>query len=389
MSKTQMTRVAIENYKCHRKINAEIKPLTILTGSNAAGKSSFLQAMLLGLSTINEMTHVFLESKKDRENSPKESFIKISKNKKRIRTDNVFGLDLGNPSNIATDNSSMDVKINIFFDSSPNEILFFVPDDENALYFDVSSSRTIDDSLPHVFFLGAERQGPRFVSPIRNVRPYSVGLHGEDTAYLIADLDKRQRLEGLALPEALGKDETAIFRASCEAWLNMILPNTALECSIDIERRQATIKFRNAGGEFRLPTDTGFGITYVTPVIAQALAASLLENSILIIENPEAHLHPYSQSMLGRFLALVAENGVQVILETHSDHIIDGCRIQALDAQKCDQVKILFFEKKEDGSNCHEISLNLNGELESWPKGFFDQMKVDLKTLMEKRRSMR
>ena len=389
MSKAQLTRIAIENYKCHKKVSTDLKPLTILTGSNAAGKSSFLQALLLGLSTIEKMTHAFLELKNDKKHSSPESFLESTKKSTRIRTDNVFGLDLGIPSNIATENSNMNVKINVFFDSSPNEILFLVPDNENALYFDVPSSRTSDGPLPHVFFLGAERQGPRFVSPIRNVRPYSVGLHGEDTAYLIADLDKRQRLEGLALPEALGQEGTASFRANCEAWLNRILPNTALECAVDIEKRQATIKFRNAGGEFRLPTDTGFGITYVIPVIAQALAASLLEDSILIIENPEAHLHPYSQSMLGRFLELVAENGVQVIVETHSDHIIDGCRIQALDAKKCDQIKILFFEKEEAESNCKEILLNDKGELNSWPQGFFDQMKIDLKTLLEMRRTMK
>ncbi len=97
---------------------------------------------------------------------------------------------------------------------------------------------------------------------------------------------------------------------------------------VDGQQRLAMIqefvqgKFHLSGMEFYLPTATGFGITYVLPIIVQALVASTLENSVLIVENPEAHLHPLSQSSLGKFLALVAWSGVQVLVETHSEHII-------------------------------------------------------------------
>ena len=82
----------------------------------------------------------------------------------------------------------------------------------------------------------------------------------------------------------------------------------------------AALKYKNEG-EFYEPTATGFGISYVIPIVVQALVASTMNNSVLIIENPEAHLHPYSQSQLGKFLTLVALNGVQIIVETHSEHI--------------------------------------------------------------------
>ena len=106
----------------------------------------------------------------------------------------------------------------------------------------------------------------------------------------------------------------------------------------------------------------------------------------MIVENPEAHLHPLSQSRLGKFLGLVAANGVQVILETHSEHIVDGCRIQTAKEKQCENMKILFFEKKESCSVCKNINIQDNGELEEWPEGFFDQKRKDLRELLEMRR---
>lgn len=75
------------------------------------------------------------------------------------------------------------------------------------------------------------------------------------------------------------------------------------------------------------------------------------KNALIIIENPEAHLHPYSQSMLGKFLALIAENGVQIVIETHSEHIIDGCRIEMANTGHNEEMGIIFLvDRVEDMS---------------------------------------
>ena len=68
----------------------------------------------------------------------------------------------------------------------------------------------------------------------------------------------------------------------------------------------------------------GFGVTYSLPIILSGLIAK--EKGLLIVENPEAHLHPAGQSRMGVFLAWLAGKGVQVLVETHSDHIINGIR---------------------------------------------------------------
>ncbi|MCQ4437669.1 AAA family ATPase, partial [Clostridioides difficile] len=71
--------------------------------------------------------------------------------------------------------------------------------------------------------------------------------------------------------------------------------------------------------------NVGFGITYVLSIITLVLSAE--PGDILIIENPEAHVHPRGQIELGKFLALASKSGIQIIVETHSDHIFNGMRL--------------------------------------------------------------
>ena len=76
--------------------------------------------------------------------------------------------------------------------------------------------------------------------------------------------------------------------------------------------------------EFLRAVHTGDGLVQVLPIVVAALSAA--EDSLLLIENPEANLHPAGQAHMGEFLAEVAAAGVQVILETHSDHVLNGIR---------------------------------------------------------------
>lgn len=371
MSRIKIEKMILQNFKCHKNFEMELKDLNILTGSNAAGKSSFIQAVLLAFKGWQEYE------------------------KKQIRTNQVYGLNLGMPMNMVSENlEESDVVIKLYPGGIENQLVLRIPDDGEELYFDICNSEEIIEknigicSLKKInlFFLNAERQGPRIISFIQGTSPYSVGSVGENTAFVISELDKLQKLSSdFQLPEGLKVSAIDRFSANCEEWLNVIIPDTGLKYSVDMERNLTTLRLRNQG-EFYLPVATGFGITYVLPIIVQALAASVIENSVLIVENPEAHLHPLSQSRLGKFLALVAANGVQVIIETHSEHIVDGCRIQSAREKQCKNTKILFFEKKDNTSVCRDIVIQDNGELEEWPNGFFDQKRLDLRELLEMRR---
>ena len=96
---------------------------------------------------------------------------------------------------------------------------------------------------------------------------------------------------------------------------------------MDIVRMNFSFVDKNAGvtsNEYR-PTSVGFGIAYVLPVLVALLSAN--EKYMVIIENPEAHLHPRGQVAMGELIARAAAAGVQVIVETHSDHVLNGVRL--------------------------------------------------------------
>ena len=112
----------------------------------------------------------------------------------------------------------------------------------------------------------------------------------------------------------------------------------------------------------------------------------------LIIENPEAHIHPRGQAELGRLLALCAQSGVQLFVETHSDHIINGVRV-AVKKKQIDRhnVAISFFNRVSTDSSapiyeqysvCDTINIDDNGELSSYPEGFLDEWNKQLLELL-------
>jgi predicted ATPase len=129
---------------------------------------------------------------------------------------------------------------------------------------------------------------------------------------------------------------------------------------------------------FHRPIHVGFGLTQVLPIIIAALSA--IEGSILLIENPEVHLHPGGQALMGQFLADVARAGVQVMVETHSDHVLNGIR-RAVKGRRLEpeQVAIHFFRmRSKELPQVLSPQLDSSGNIDIWPDGFFDQFDKDM-----------
>ena len=109
--------------------------------------------------------------------------------------------------------------------------------------------------------------------------------------------------------------------------------------------------------------NVGYGISYSLSIIVALLSAE--PGSLLLIENPEAHLHPRGQSKLAELIALTAQSGVQVIIETHSDHIFNGIR-KAIASKKIekDNVKVHYFELDEKNVSVNvEIKISEKGQI--------------------------
>ena len=174
-------------------------------------------------------------------------------------------------------------------------------------------------------------------------------------------------------------------RYETERWLSLLARPTEIKTEAMVGTGAYSLQFRIPGEEWVRSTNMGFGVTYSLPVVLAGLLAA--EGGTLIVENPEAHLHPAGQSSMGGFLARVAATGTQVVVETHSDHVLNGIRL-AVARDKViqpEEVLVHYFDAKSPGAS--KLTMNGLGALSSWPPGFFDQFQVDVASLTRVRRA--
>ncbi|PGH40399.1 MAG: hypothetical protein CRN43_03260 [Candidatus Nephrothrix sp. EaCA] len=133
------------------------------------------------------------------------------------------------------------------------------------------------------------------------------------------------------------------------------------------------------------PRNVGFGISYVLPVVLALLTAE--EGKIIVLENPESHIHPRGQAELGKLIALAAGAGAQLFAETHSDHILNGIRVAVKEnAVDRSMVNVMYFDKttveEEQFTKITPIKVDCNGELDEYPKDFLDEWSNQLLKLL-------
>jgi predicted ATPase len=330
-----LKKIKIENFKSFIRLILELKKLTVLTGLNNSGKSSVIQA-------INMMFGYYL-SGKQQIGLPDHVSPRLQKSK--LSKETFFEINLD-----TKERGKFKLRVNI---------------DGESFSFEVNENIT---SIFNMQYISASRLGPQntlnlnpeFITP-------EIGAKGE---YIIDFIDKNRDLE---VHDTLIRDQNNISRLweNINAWLQYISPGT--ELSYDIKREQnASYPYYNN----ILPTETGYGLSYILPIITALLIPSRPEGSVLLIENPEAHLHPKGQTAIGELIALTASTGKQVIVETHSDHLIDGIRIMAKQKKlRIDDVIFHYFSRKdyESETEVETPLLQNDGKLSFWPKGFFDQ----------------
>lgn len=351
--------IEMNNFKCFDHLHLSLAGLTILAGGNAAGKSTVMQALLLANATAQE----------------KGDSVDVSE---------ALGVAVGSPRALVSQNrmemTAGDFSIKMNWDKT--EVLFVYEIDKLKPLKLMYAQSKEDVSIAPLFYLNAERLGPRISYPAGVDE--EILSNGANAAFLIDRADMQQR----KVPECLALDgENSKFSIQVENWMNAILGDVNFYVTTDYVKASTDIRYGNEMAEEPvLPTMTGFGISYILSVVAAGLWCSSMENVSLMIENPEAHLHPAAQSRMGKFLECLAYAGVQVIVETHSEHIIDGARIQAAIMEQTENMRIYFFDKENGNIQIDKIDVDKNGELSDWPKGFFDQKSEDLRDLFKIRR---
>lgn len=362
-------KLEIKNFKCFVDFQVDFSKLTIFSGANAVGKSTVIQSLLLSNHGCK-----FSES--------------------RIDITNVLGRKVGNPVSLLSNSpkakklDEADFLFKIYSDDKETELRYLV---DRASYSNKLRCYASEDKvLEKLFYLNAERMGPRI--EYNSNTDDTIEADGSNTPFLlvVADMNKR-KVHDLFYSKGM---ENIKFSELAARWLSVILGddsfsiNTSYDLNLDITR----LHYGRKGSQLNvIPAMTGFGISYVLPVVTAVLWCSVIENSVLIIENPEAHLHPYSQSQMGKFLMIAACAGVQVIVETHSEHIIDGARIQAAQMEESKSLLVNFFSSRTDDGQIEneKITVDVNGNLSKWPKGFYDQKKNDLRDLLSLSRKSR
>ena|GEM_PF-1097075 len=130
-------------------------------------------------------------------------------------------------------------------------------------------------------------------------------------------------------------------------------------------------------------TNVGVGVSQVLPTLVMALLAP--EDSILLFEQPELHLHPKVQLRLGDFFLGIAQSGRQCIVETHSEYLINRIKRRNVEAEGTslmDKTMIYFVERDQDGTQFRRVQPNEYGAILDWPKGFFDEGPAEAELLM-------
>lgn len=366
-----MEYLKIENFKCFYDINVPINGLTFFAGANGNGKSTAIQALLFLRRTIEHCA------------AWETDFYNFKElNGLNVELNGSYCLALGNSDFILPKNSEKnEISIGLFNETGEFEITY--QGEEDSLWLKpisiINENSFLGLFLQEFYYLNAERIGPRISQAIKFYDFPNAGYQGEFVAQLIADTEKNYRLE---IDEARrnSKSKSPRLEQQVNAWLSELMPGVSVSASYHSDTHSAQIKVDNrfTKGDPTIATNIGFGISYVLPIIVTGLIAK--KGSFMIVENPEAHLHPAAQSKIGRFLAMIANAGINVIVETHSEHVIHGVQISTAKKEiDHDKVTINFFSQSDSSIQpiLESINLSEKGELSTWPHGFFDQTQID------------
>jgi predicted ATPase len=354
----------LKNFKAFADENFDFKPLTLISGLNSTGKSSIIQSLILlryayrkdylpnnGLKLDNEIAYIGTGEDAIYENADEEL---IS-----------FGITWENDQHTIW-NFNYDFQNNVLPIAS-------IANDSQINKFNLFNDK--------FHYLSAERITPAQSYPLSEndvIQHRQIGKKGEYTAHFLAEFGNQDiPINGLKHPSI----ESQSLKDQVDAWMGEISPN--IKTHVEKVANAITLKYSFGISKKYSPFNVGFGVTYSLPILTAILSSK--PGTMIIIENPESHLHPQGQSQLGQLLALAADYGIQVIIESHSDHILNGIRI-AVHAGKIkpEDVQLHFFEIQSQMNEIKIISpkLDKKGRINTIPKNFFDEWNKSARALL-------
>ena len=390
-----LTKIELHQFKCFERLVLPLRPLTLLTGLNSAGKSSALQPLILLHQTMNENEwshHLFLSGSLLSLGGLIDVVNQVTGRDRfaiGVGTDNFSILwefegddrsaQLVPVVRISTSRDQYQNAMDILPDSG---LHFLVPSTDLISFNDDGSYQAIaplSRKIERLSYICAERSGPRETYQlVASKQPMYVGQKGERTPGVLY-----QYSDKIVLPELRLEGTPPTLQRQVEAWMSRFFPGSGFEIKPIERASQVTLGIRTSkSSNYLRPQNVGYGMTHVLPIITACLVAE--PDDLLLIENPEVHLHPAGQAMIGEFIAKSVKAGLQIIVETHSDHVLNGIRRAVRNGLLTpDAVAVHFFAPRADDLDSvrpQVVSpvLDTNGEFDYWPAGFFDQFDQDI-----------
>lgn len=381
-----ISNIYIKNFKSLRETPyMPVSNFNLFTGMNGMGKSSLIQIILLLRQSYNLLRY---------------------KERKQLKLNGRL-IELGTTSDVITENRKDNQLVIDFILSSDAQASFkfnYIQEEQNNIYFDLDTTSTFDNDFwnSSIFndnfeYLNAERISPKLF--YKNEHYFQdnlpLGKHGQNTIKVLNELKNSEiSIRELFNPKGRYTDITGNYKidfnfiTQLNAWLSEISPNIVFKPEVDNKRgiSNATFSFKQidkAQTNYYQSQNVGFGITYVLPVVTALLKAK--KGDIIIIENPEAHIHPKGQSKLTELMAKAAQNGVQLFVETHSDHVFYSLRVavkeRLIDYNKTN-INFFYRDKQEHISRIENILIDDEGRIDKYPEDFFDQYDINLTKLI-------
>lgn len=385
-----ITKVTLKNFKSIKDKSFPLRNLNVLLGLNGQGKSTFIQSLLV-LRQSDKLGQGELKL-----NGGENGLINIGTTK-----DALYQYSNNNDFSILIEFDG-DKKYQLDYEYKIDADVFKQKNLNKNIYGDVKDIIDKNQSLfnNNFQYLNAQRIEPKSInltSYSHVVEANSIGKYGQYTAHYI----ELRANDPITFENLLHKDSTLVDTFTGKTivnntlinqinlWLGEISPGVNVrttKISSDYVLLEYDFRQRNYGNTNRYkPENVGFGISYALHVVTALLTAR--PGQLIIIENPESHIHPKGQAELGKLIALVAQNDVQLIIETHSDHIVNGIRVAIKEKPVLKDKSILFYFEKveienEQFSQVKNIEIDSKGELSEYPKNLLEEWSNQLLKLL-------